>query len=213
MLVIGLAGGIASGKTLVARCFEYFGAAVLNADRMGHEVLRDPEVIAAIVSQWGTSVLTDGEINRGALGRIVFGSALDDSGPLGILERITHPRIGDRIQQRLTELKRESVPAVVFDAPVMFKAGWDRMCDRIVFVESELAIRQQRASQRGWEPDEIVRRESRQTPIDEKRLHSTDFIDNSKSKTGTIQQAHQLWCQWNLPLPAGLDFSKILLPI
>ena len=63
MLVIGLAGGVASGKSLVASCFEHFGATLINADRVGHEVLKDPLVIAAIELQWGEVVLRNGEVN------------------------------------------------------------------------------------------------------------------------------------------------------
>ena len=91
MLVIGLAGGVASGKSLVARCFEHFGAIVLDADRIGHEVLKEPDVIAAVESQWGKTVLKDGKIDRRALGQIVFGSTDCNTNHLEILERITHP--------------------------------------------------------------------------------------------------------------------------
>lgn len=212
MLVIGLAGGVASGKSLVARCFEHLGATVLDADRIGHEVLGFPEVIAAIVSQWGKQVLNDGEIDRSCLARIVFDSGPDDVSQLKKLEQITHPPIGLMIRQRLSDLERESILAVVIDAPVMFKAGWDQLCDKIVFVDSDISIRQRRAIQRGWSPDELHRRESFQTPIDEKRSRSTDLIDNSQSKAETFHQARQLWRQWNLPLPSERESSQTLFP-
>lgn len=218
MLVIGLAGGIASGKSLVASCFQQLGATVLDADRIGHEVLRDPEVVAAIVLHWGEQVVNQGEIDRSALGRLVFGSSQGDTSQLRRLEQITHPRIGQRIQQKLAELKSESesqkseIPAVVLDAPVMFKAGWDNLCDKIVFVDSNESLRQLRAKQRGWPIDELARRESYQTPIDEKRRRSTDIIQNSQSKLETFEQVRRLWQQWNLRLPKTLDFPSSLFP-
>lgn len=208
MLVIGLAGGVASGKSWVARCFEHLGARILDADQIGHEVLKQPDVFAAIVSQWGEQVVSNEEINRSALGRVVFGSNQGDTSQLQILEQITHPRIGQLIGQELANLTRDSktaesgIPAVILDAPVMFKAGWDQLCDKIVFIETEISVRQQRARARGWSPDEIRRRESFQTPINEKRKRSTDIIQNSNSKIETYKQACGLWQKWNLDLPS-----------
>lgn len=212
MLVIGLAGGVASGKSLVASCFEHFGATLINADRVGHEVLKDPLVIAAIELQWGEVVLRNGEVDRSALARIVFDSGSKDTKQLERLEKITHPKIGKLIREQLAQLESEAI-AVVLDAPVMFKAGWDRMCDKIVFVESDELQRRQRALQRGWDADELATRESRQMSIVEKRSKSTDIIDNSKTKMETYAQARDLWRSWNLPLPDQLDSPLTLFPI
>ena len=152
MLVIGIAGGIASGKSLVADCFNHFGALVLDADQIGHEVLKDPTIINSIVELWGNIILKDGEVDRGALAKIVFDPGINGTKSLQQLEQITHPAIGKKIQAQLSELRSESKsPAVVLDAPIMFKANWDRICDKIVFVKADLFQRQQRASQRGWD--------------------------------------------------------------
>ena len=211
MLVIGLAGGIASGKSFVAACFVRLGCERINADEIGHQVLMEAEVIEAIVSQWGESVLqSNGQIDRQRLGQRVFQrdasqssdeerSTKKDYVELKILESITHPRIGDRIQKQLDQFKLESAKqAIVLDAPVMFKAGWDQVCDRIVFVDAEISVRRQRAAERGWPADELERRESFQLSIDQKRSRSTDVIDNSKSQDVTFQQVTQLWQDWNL---------------
>ena len=211
MLVIGLAGGVASGKSLVARCFQHFGATILDADRVGHEVLKEPEVIAAIQSRWGQVVLKDGEIDRSALGRIVFGSAPGESGQLEHLEQITHTRIGQKIRERLAQLESNTL-AVVLDAPVMFKAGWNQLCDKIVFVDAEESIRRDRTRQRGWDEDELARREARQTPIAEKQQKSTDIINNSKSREETYIQTRELWRNWGLSLPEKLDSPTTLFP-
>jgi len=211
MLVVGIAGGVASGKSLVARCFQHFGARVLDADRVGHEVLKDAEVIDRIVVQFGDIVLQKGEIDRRALGRIVFDPSPDGAAALKRLEKITHPLIGIRIQKELSTLNSEfELPAVVLDAPVMFKANWDSMCDKIVFVHADIASRRERASQRGWDDDELARRESRQLPISEKRSKSTDLIDNSGSRKETFTQASTLWKSWGLSLSPELEFSSKL---
>ena len=73
MLILGLVGGIASGKSLVAECLRDLGAVVLDADRAGHAVLREPDVVAALVSRWGNSILDPaGQISRRAVAKIVF---------------------------------------------------------------------------------------------------------------------------------------------
>ncbi len=206
MLVIGIAGGVASGKSLVARCFERFGAGVLDADRVGHEVLKDTQVIDSIVSQFGEIVLQKGEIDRRALGRIVFDPSPDGARSLRLLEEITHPPIGIRIRNELIQLKSESdIPAVVLDAPVMFKANWDLLCDKIVFVHADIELRRERARQRGWDEEEITRRESQQLPVLEKRSKSTDLIDNSRSREKTYAQACKLWKTWGLALLPELE--------
>ena len=119
MLVIGIAGGIASGKSSVADCFERLGAVVLSADKIGHRVLDQLDVKEKILENWGGEVFNEGQVDRAALGRAVFGSA-DAEHQLAKLEQITHPMIGQRIVERLAALESSGVPAVVLDAPVMF---------------------------------------------------------------------------------------------
>ena len=206
MLVIGIAGGVASGKSLVARCFQRFGAKILDADRVGHEVLRDTSVIDEIVQRFGEIVLQEGEIDRRVLGRIVFDPSPEGVRSLKHLEQITHPRIGVRIESELSTLKSDSdFPAVVLDAPVMFKANWDQLCDKIVFVHADIEQRRDRASQRGWDDKELARRESQQLPILQKRSKSTDLIDNSGSRIETYGHASELWKAWGLAISPELE--------
>ena len=214
MLVIGVAGGVASGKSLVTKCLQHFGASVLDADKLGHEVLQQPDVIEQIVARWGTSVLTDERtIDRKQLAGIVFSPGAQGQQELAALEAITHPRIAKLIEIRMSEI--ESViqpPALVLDAPVMFKAKWDLLCDKIVFVETPLEVRQRRAADRGWPANELAKRESHQTAISEKRSRSTDVIDNSGSKHETYQALQKLWQSWGLALPNGLESPSTLFP-
>ena len=200
MLVIGLAGGIASGKSLVARYFSDLGAEVIDADRIGHEVLNDAGVQEQVLATWGDHLFEAGEINRSALSRIVFDA---DSGETELkkLEAITHPVINQRINTEIQEKRERGVLAVVLDAPVMFKAGWHEVCDKIVFVDTPLPIRKQRTLDRGWPADELERREAQQLSLVEKKASSADTIDNSKEQQRTFADVKRLWQQWRLPLP------------
>ena len=198
MLIIGLAGGIASGKSLVAKCFERQGAVIIDADKIGHQVLRLPEVIQETTNAWGESVLADGQINRSALAAIVFRGE-DDNRQLLKLEQITHPRIKQRLSEEFERLRSDGeTRAVVLDAPVMFKAGWDKLCDKIVFVAATHDVRLARALERGWDENELDHRESRQTALNIKQELSTDSIDNSRSVESTENQVLKLWQAWGL---------------
>ena len=197
MLIIGLAGGIASGKSFVAACFQQLGAALIDADQVGHEVLEQADVQALIADRWGPDLVKDGQVDRRRLAGIVFQP--NGEADLAELEEMTHPRIRQRIESRIQTLEAEGrYPAVVFDAPVMFRVGWDELCDQIVFVDASLATRQQRGALRGWETGELERRESRQVSVEQKKKRSTCVVDNSGSEQDTRDQVKMFWQQWNL---------------
>lgn len=198
MLVIGLTGGIASGKSFVASCFSELGCQIVDADAIGHEVLKRPETITEIRNAFGDNVIRDGQVDRRRLAGIVFPKQSEDpSDELKLLESITHPAIGEWMKLRLQEIEQaDSAQAVILDAPVMFKAQWDRFCDRIVFVHADLEIRQRRSAQRGWTEGELRRRERQQLPVDQKRQRASDVIDNSGSAASTREQVRTLWQRW-----------------
>ena len=195
MNVIGILGGIASGKTFVAKQFEELGAVVLDVDAIAHHVLAEREVIKALRERWGPHVVNaEGEIDRAAVAELVFAEGTTGSRELDYLERITHPRIGERVQRRLAELaESENVVAVVLDAAVMLKAGWDEFCDRIVFIASSRKQRLERVLQRGWSEADFAAREAAQESLDEKRKHADWVIDNGKSAAHTRAQVRQIW--------------------
>ena len=200
MLVIGLTGGIASGKSFVAECFAELGCEIVNADLIGHKVLKLPETVERIREAFGDQTVVDGEVDRLALATIVFPKdAVAPSKELKLLESITHPEIGKWMELQFSEIEQSnSAQAVILDAPVMFKAQWDRFCDRIVFVHADLKIRQQRAALRGWPEGELRRRERQQLPLDQKRERASDEIENSGTADKTREQVRSLWKKWQL---------------
>jgi len=194
MKVIGILGGVASGKSLVADQFRRLGAEVLNADRVAHEVLRESEVINALRERWGGGVMdNDGQINRAAVAKIVFAAPPDGPEQLAFLEQITHPRIGLRLRRQIQELSQREVEVVVLDAPVMLKAGWNQFCDRILFVETEQNFRRERARERGWSDEAFAAREAAQESLEKKRDISDYVIDNSGTRQETLVQVEEFW--------------------
>lgn len=194
MLVIGVVGGVACGKSLVARQFERLGAGRLDADIAGHEALRHHKVKEAIRVQWGAEVFAeDGEVDRKRLARRVFAPAPHGPEQLALLEQITHPVIEQILRRGLDAFREQGVAAVVLDAAVLLKAGWDRLCDTIVFVEVPAEQRLARARERGWTEAEWAAREAAQTSLEEKRRRSSLVIDNSGTPEQTLVHVEQAW--------------------
>jgi dephospho-CoA kinase len=192
---IGILGGVASGKSKVAELFARLGAEVLDADAAGHEVLKLDEVKRAIRDRWGDAVFnSDGEVDRPAVARIVFGNTPQAAGELAWLEKITHPRISERLREQIAEMKqRGDARAAVLDAPVMLKAGWDALCDVIVFVDAPRDVRRSRARNRGWTDAEFAAREAAQESLEAKRKRADEIIDNSGPLMATQSQVARIW--------------------
>lgn len=194
--VIGLVGGIASGKSRVAQELARRGAVVLDADRAGHAVLQLPAVEQAARERWGDAIFdTAGHIDRKQLAAIVFARTPEGRDELAALERLTHPLIAERLDEQLQEAARQGATVAVLDAPVLLKAGWDRFCDRIVFVDSPREQRLARARERGWSEEQFTEREAAQESLDFKAARADVTIDNSGDLAQLSAQVAQLWPQ------------------
>ncbi len=180
-LVIGLAGGIGSGKSLVASILADLGCHVTDSDRSAREVLQDPEVRGQLIGWWGRGILTpEGAVDRQAVARVVFG----DSEQRRRLEALVHPEVERRRQAEWEQaLRAGPVVAFVIDAPLLFEAGLDRQCDAVIFVDVPLEERVRRVgTDRGWEAGELERREKNQMPLDTKRERSDYVVVNCDSE-------------------------------
>jgi dephospho-CoA kinase len=176
--VIGLIGGIGSGKSTVAEALARRGGAIVAGDPVGHEALRQPEIKQIIAAQWPTVLDSDGEVNRKTLGRIVFA----DRHQLTDLESLVFPWIKNRLRQLIAAAQADAnVRFVILDAAVMLEAGWNDVCDRLIFIDVPTETRVARVAQRGWSKEELLRREASQMSLDEKRRRADVVLDNSGS--------------------------------
>jgi len=199
MRVIGIVGGIASGKSVVAQRLAQLGAAVISADQLGHDVLHEPEVRRAIGERWGTSVLNvDGSINRSAVAALVFSDTPEQAQNLEFLENLTHPRIRRLTQQAIENYRRQGIPAVVLDAALLYEKNWHELCDSVLFVDTPDNLRRERAKARGWSMKQFDAREAAQAPLAEKRQRADGIIDNSRDLQYVHQQVDRWW-QENFP--------------
>lgn len=192
--IIGLLGGVASGKSLVAEEFRRLGAGVLDADRAGHEVLRESDVKEALRNRFGAAVLDDqGEINRSALAGLVFGAGAEQRENRAFLEQLTHPRIAEQLEDQADKMAKSGAQVAILDAAVMLRAGWNSVCDCIVFVEAPDEVRLRRAMARGWTEAEFRAREAAQETLETKRGFADQVIDNSASAEYTRTQVERFW--------------------
>lgn len=192
-MIVGLCGGVASGKSTIARLFEEHGLERIDADAIARAVSAEPAVLQAIEARFGRAALDPAgtALDRAALGRLVFA----DAAARRDLEAITHPRIRVRIEAALAAARASGRP-VVLDVPLLFEGGlWER-CDEIGFVDVPDAVRGARAAARGWDAGELARREAAQLPLAVKRSRSTFIISAAGPVEYSRRQVARLIASW-----------------
>jgi dephospho-CoA kinase len=198
MKTIGLVGGVASGKSLVAKMLVELGTGLLDADRAGHAVLAEDRAIhKALRQRWGDAIFAaDGRVDRAALAQRVFGAASGTEEERQFLEGLLHPRIRVRLEDQRKQFEAEGKPAAVLDAPLLLEAGWDAACDLVLMVDTPRESRLQRALERGWTEAEFARREAAQWPVDQKRraadvvIPNDGSVDELREAVGTFWKEH-----------------------
>ncbi len=193
--VIGITGGIASGKSTIAEILRSLGANVIDADKICHQLINTKEIVQQITKKWGDHIQNKyGEIERCALAKIVF----SDKKEISALNKIIHPEVIKHIRSRITKLKNEATTkAIVLDAALLVESNLVKVCDIIIFVDTNRDTCQRRAMiDRMWSSDEIGKRENFQDLLRVKREIADIIINNNQSKTDTVTQVKNFWCQF-----------------
>ena len=192
--VIGLTGGIGSGKSLVARHLATLGCAVIDADELATKALDDPVVQREVQKRWGEAVLRpDGCVDRRAMAKIVF----DQPEALAGLEALIHPRVhASREALRRSYQGDPTVHAIVEDCPLLMEKGLDADCDFVIFVTAEPETRRRRlAAARQWTGEELQRREKIQLPLDIKAERADYIIDNNAGEDDCLSHVRRAYSQ------------------
>jgi dephospho-CoA kinase len=189
-LVIGLIGGIGSGKSMVAQMLSELGCAVIDADKVGHELLANPQIAGQVIERFGVDILDE----KGAVSRAVLGErAFADAAALKQLNSIIHKPLKAELERRISLALALKPQAVVLDAALLLETDWHELCDVLVFVESDQPQRLARvAAQRGWSEQELERRENLQKPLDIKRAKADHILVNNSSVSHLRQQVRLL---------------------
>ncbi|MDT8420486.1 MAG: dephospho-CoA kinase [Desulfuromonadales bacterium] len=191
-LILGITGGIASGKSLVAAEFARLGAALVSADQLAREVVAPgSSVLNRLVERFGGGILgEDGSLDRATLARIVFA----EERARADLSQIVHPAIGRLALERLRERAQSSAPLVVYEAPLLFEAGAEGRVDRVLVVKVDPQVQLQRLIKRdGLTPADASRRVAAQLSQQAKLARADYVIDNSGSIADTVVQVERLW--------------------
>ena len=192
MLVIGLTGGIGTGKSEIARLLQSLGAAVINADQVGHEAYApDSESWHEVVATFGEDILQpSGEIDRRKLGAIVFA----DPQQLTKLNGIMHPRMARMVADRIQVLREEGVQVVVVEAALLVEAGWDTLVDEVWVAESPVEAVIQRLQARSGMDEEEVRKRIDSQMGQWERLERADLVVDNSGDVETLEtMVKELW--------------------
>lgn len=178
-LVVGITGGIGSGKSAVAALFSEFGAEVLDADALAREVVLEAEVLEALVARFGEEIRSEaGGLDRAAMADLVFGEGEEARQARRDLEKIIHPAVRTRLRADLEAARQAGRGLVILDVPLLLTSPFREDCDRIVFVRTKRATRLERVRQRGWDARELDRREAAQVSLEDKECAADRVFDN-----------------------------------
>ena len=184
--VIGILGGIASGKSTVAAEFAKLGCKVIDADDIVHKLLETDAVKEKITACFGRAILDSTErINHKKLAAVVF----DDVDKLSLLNEIVHPFVLKRAEELIDRYSRQDqVKAVVLDMPLLVEVGWAKRCDRLIFVDCKQELRAARAPKKGFDKNQLKIRENFQISLDNKVGLADNTVINNSGFSALVRQ-------------------------
>ena len=191
MFVIGLTGGIGTGKTQVSNILKSLGATAINADQVGHEAyLPHTDTWREVVAAFGEDILdSDEQIVRAKLGAIVF----SDPAELRKLNSIVHPRIYDMISDRIGSLSGNGVQVTVVEAALLIEANWTPLADEVWVVTSPRETVLSRLLARGMTPERAESIIESQMPQDEREEYADAVIDNDSGLPELEKAVRENW--------------------
>jgi len=190
--IIGILGGVGSGKSTVAAEFAKLGCRIIDADRIAHALLERKDVREKVVSVFGEGILDSaGKIDRKKLGDMVFA----DGDRLSALNKIIHPLVLGRAEQLIERYSRENqVKAIVLDMPLLVEVGWAERCDKLIFVDCKRQLRVDRAKKIGIiNKNQHKIRENFQISLDKKVVIADNTIDNNSDFSGLAKQVADIF--------------------
>lgn len=189
--IIGILGGIGSGKSTVASEFAKLGCKVIDADKIAHKLLDESSVKEKIVDFFGKDILkSTGKIDRSKLAEVVFA----DADKLSSLTKIIHPLVLGRAEKLIEQYNRQKqVKAIVLDMPLLVEVGWAERCDRLIFVDCRQKLRVDRAKNMGFDENQLKIRENFQISLDNKADLADNMIENNSDFLALVRQVTKIF--------------------
>lgn len=192
--VVGLTGGIGSGKSLAAQFFSQLGALVIDADQLARSVIeRGSEGFDEVLLRFGDTVLKNGDIDRVALGQIVF----ENPQAKKDLEEIIHPRIRDEFEEAVASLEPNQI--MVYEIPLLVETDAAERFDFVITVESDIELRKERLRARGMFHSDIEKRIASQATEEQRRAIADCVLINDGSEDDLLRQVENVWESIILP--------------
>lgn len=187
-LVLGLTGGFGTGKSSVAQFFRKFGAEVLDADKIAHDALkRGSPVFDQVAELFSDALEKNGrKLNR----KMIAGHVFSDRKKREQLEALVHPYVYERFRAKI-EASDKGI--IVAEVPLLFEAGFENLCDKVLFVQCRFQEKEKRLKRKGFTTEEIRAREKAQLPEAQKARKADFVLDNSGSIYQTRREAERLW--------------------
>lgn len=184
--IIGLTGGIGSGKSTVAKMFTAYGIPVYIADDEAKKLMESDEVIKQVIGTFGKDITSDGKINRTKLADIVF----NDAEKLTLLNKIVHPAVQKHFTDWLKN--RETIPFVIKEAAILFETGGHKQCDKVITVVAPQQLRIERVVARDNADQESILKRINNQWSDEKKILLSDFIIENIDLEKTKEQVDKI---------------------
>lgn len=189
--IIGIMGGICSGKSTVAAEFIKLGCKVIDADKIVHDLLIEKKVKEKIVGLFGENILdSSGAIEHKKLADVIFAC----SDRLATLNEVIHPLVLARAEELIEQYNHQGqVKAIVLDMPLLVEVGWDKRCDKLIFVDCDQKKRAERAKKRGFDKNQIKIREKFQNSLDNKKILADNTVENNSDFSTMVRQVADIF--------------------
>lgn len=179
MIIIGIVGSPAGGKSTVAMHLAELGATWIHADSIAKSVLDEPKIQQTLINYFGSGVVDqEGKIDRAKLAKVVFGDDEENRRSLRYLESVVHPATRTRIRHLIAAAQGAGCQGIALEVPLMFESRWDLVCDEIWCVDASIERRIEWSQARHWTANDLKSRESKQLPIQTKKQLSNLVIIN-----------------------------------
>ena len=191
--IIGILGGIASGKSTVAREFAQLGSQVIDADAIAHELLDQKAIKEKITAFFGQKILNSaGKVDHKKLAEIVF----SDAEKLSFLNEILHPPVLERVEALIEIYSRQDqCKAIVLDMPLLVEVGWAERCDRLIYIDCSQKTREKRAKNKGLDKNQLKIREKFQISLDNKAARADNTIENNSDSLTLVRQVADIFSE------------------
>lgn len=201
--MIGLVGGIGSGKSSLARELQKkYRVEIVDGDRAGHDVLKEEPVKNEIRARFGDGVFdAGGEIDRRRMSELVFGDSPARQEARRALESIVHPRITEKLSRQIAAARSNpELDFIVLDAALLLEAGWRTMCDHVIYIDTPEELRRARVFEtRRWSAQQLHDREASQFPLDRKRREAHSIVRNDHHTDHALSQFDSILSRFVTP--------------